>query len=287
MNRRSFLRYSAAGFSALPMWKTLAQDGDKTDKDICARKFEIAVSLGLKDRPINEVMAHMGLSFLGTEYLAHALEVPGPEKLVVNMRGLDCVSFYENAFVLARCVKKNAMTFDDYQKELTLVRYRGGIIDGYPSRLHYTSDYFHDGQKKGLWSNVTKELGGIPYVKTINFMSTHPESYRQLNENPKLVEVIREQEREITAREHFFLPKDKVEDAEKLFRSGDILGITTDIEGLDTSHTGLALWQNDKLHFLHAPLAGKKVEISEYPLAAYLERNKRQTGLIVVRANEP
>ena len=287
MNRRVFLRYSAAGLGVMPMWKTLALDPDETDSEICARKFELAVSLALRGRPISEAIARMGLSFLGTEYLAHALEVPGPERLVVNMRGLDCVSFYENAFVLARCVKKDAMTFDDYQKELTLVRYRGGVINGYPSRLHYTSDYFYDGQKKGLWENVTKEFGGVPYVKTINFMSTHPESYRQLKEDPDLVKVIREQEEEISAREHHFLPKEKVEAAEKHFRSGDILGITTDIGGLDTSHTGIALWHNERLHLLHAPLAGKKVEISEFPLAAYLERNKRQTGLIIVRANEP
>ncbi|HEX9614047.1 MAG TPA: N-acetylmuramoyl-L-alanine amidase-like domain-containing protein, partial [Bacteroidota bacterium] len=224
MNRRLFLRYSAAGFSAIPVWKTLALDQDEIDSEICARKFELAVSLSLRDRPINEAIARMGLSFLGTEYLAHALEVPGPERLVVNMRGLDCVSFYENAFVLARCVKKNATTFDDYQKELTLVRYRGGVIDGYPSRLHYTSDYFYDGQKKGLWENRTKKFGGVPYVKAINFMSTHPESYRQLKENPELVEVIREQEKEISAREHYFLPKEKVKAAEEYFHSGDILG---------------------------------------------------------------
>lgn len=288
MDRRLFLQYSAAGFTVFPLWGSgILGQGELKDTEICSNKFELAVSLGLRNRPINEVIIQMGISFLGTEYVAHALEVPGPERLVVNMRGLDCVSFYENALVLARCIKKNTMTFDSYRSELTFVRYRGGVINGYTSRLHYTSDYFFDGHKKGIWTNVTKDLGGIPYEKTLHFMSTHPESYRQLKENPEFVEIIRAQEQEITARDHFYIPKEKVRNVEESILSGDILGITTDIEGLDTSHTGIAVRQNGQLHLMHAPLAGKKVEITALTLAKYLERNKRQTGLLIVRANEP
>ncbi|MBI4418966.1 MAG: DUF1460 domain-containing protein [Ignavibacteriales bacterium] len=229
----------------------------------------------------------MGVSFLGTEYVARTLEVPGPERLIVNMRGLDCVSFYENALVLARCIKKGTMTFVNYRDELKFIRYRGGVIDGYSSRLHYTSDYFYDNEKKGVWSDITRSLGGIPYRKTIKYMSTHRDQYRQLRENPANLEAIRKIEEEITRREKYFIPKDNVAEIESGMVGGDIVGITTDIEGLDVLHTGILVRQGARLHLLHAPAGGKKVEVSEKDFPEYLTRNKRYTGVMIVRPGEP
>jgi len=289
MKRRDFVYHlMIAGLAVEPLKGVLAaaMQNDE-DVEICKSKFSLAVSLSLQKRPINEVIIQMGISFLGSGYKASVLEVPGPERLVVNMRGLDCVSFYENALVLARCIKKDEMTFDRYGEELIFIRYRSGVIDGYPSRLHYTSDYFHDNGKKGVWTDVTKQVGGVQYVKTINFMSTHPQEYRQLRENPKFLDQIRRQEEEITKRDKYFLPKNRINQVADKIQSGDILGITTDIPGLDVSHTGIAVRHRGSLHLLHAPTVGKKVEISEQTLADYLARNKRHTGLMIVRPEEP
>ncbi|MEX1138130.1 MAG: N-acetylmuramoyl-L-alanine amidase-like domain-containing protein [Bacteroidota bacterium] len=289
MKRRDFVHHLVvSGLAMDPLQAMLAAAWQNSeDVEICRHKFSLAVSLSLQSRPINEVIIQMGISFLETDYAAFALELPGPERLVVNMRGLDCVSFYENALVLARCVKKDAMTFDQYRKELTFIRYRGGVIDGYPSRLHYTSDYFFDNERKGVWKDVTKESGGVRFVKTINFMSTHPEQYRQLRENPKFLDQIRQKEAEISRREKYFLPKEKISQSVDKILSGDILGITTDIAGLDVSHTGIAVRQNGTLHLLHAPAVGKKVQVSESTLSDYLAQNKRHTGLMIVRPAEP
>lgn len=257
------------------------------DERLCRRKFEIAVSKQWIARPINEVIAEVGKTFLGTEYVANALEMPGEERLVVNMRGLDCVSFYENALVIARCIKKNKMTFEDYKKELQFIRYRGGIIDGYPSRLHYTSDYIYDNDRKGVWKNVTKDLGGISFVKTLNFMSTHPDKYRQIRESEKVKAMILAMEQEISKRTMFYIPKNRVAAISGKLREGDIIGTTTDIEGIDTSHTGILIREDGKLHFMHAPLSGKKVQISDLEFHDYLASNKRQTGIMVARPLEP
>jgi hypothetical protein len=284
MNRRDFLLQLSGTIPAVSAFRGFSWDDDEA---LCKKKFNFAVSLSLRGKPINEVIVAMGKTFLGTDYLAHALEVPGEERLVVNMTGLDCVSFYENALVLARCVKMDRTTFEDYKQQLQLIRYRGGLIDGYLSRLHYTTDYFFDNVKKGVWKDMTGEIGGEPYVKTINFMSTHTESYRQLRENPSLVERIKKMETEVSARKKFYIPKDRVRDIQDKIHSGDILGVTTDIDGLDTSHTGIAVRENDELRLMHAPIAGSKVQITEKTLADYLAGNKRQTGIIVARALEP
>ncbi len=257
------------------------------DEVICKQKFDLALKASLGKKPIGDVVVEIGKTFVGTEYVAHTLELPGEERLVVNMRGLDCVSFYENSLVLARCVRKNKQSFEEYKAELQFIRYRGGRIDGYPSRLHYTSDYMYDNENKGVWKNMSKDLGGVRFKKEVNFMSTHPDSYRQLKENPEFLKEIEKQERAINARGMFHIPKDLVAQISDKLANGDILGVTTDIEGLDTSHTGIVMRQNERAYLLHAPLAGKKVTISEKPLEDYLAGNKRQVGIMVVRPLEP
>ncbi len=292
MNRRTFVQSFALMAGASPFllkngFPNPLQIPPDSDETICQNKFHIAVSKGWQKLPIGEVIVRIGETFLGTPYVANVLEAPGPEHLVVNMRGLDCVTFYENSLVLARCLKKNKTTFEDYKRELELIRYRGGKMDGYTSRLHYTSDYFHDDERRGIFKLVAKELGGIPYVKTLNFMSTHPEHYRQIRESEEVLKKIKEFEQEISARKPYYIPKERVAEISDKLQDGDILGITTDVEGIDTSHTGICIRKNGELHFMHAPLAGKSVQISEKVLSGYLAANKRQTGIMVARPLEP
>jgi len=291
MKRRSFLKIISLAAGMPMLWKGSALEGllsaQGDDADLCLKKFTLAISLKLREKSIGEVIVAIGRSFLGTGYVANTLEVPGEEHLVVNLRGLDCVSFCENSLVFARCIKKNRMTFDDYKAELQFTRYRGGIINHYPSRLHYFSDYIYDNVKKGVAKDVTREIGGVPYKKTINFMSTHPESYRQLAEHPEFVEIIRQQEAEISARSMVHIPKGDVERISGKILDGDILAVTTNIPGLDISHTGLAVWQRGKLHLMHAPNVGSNVLITEKTLADYLAGNEKQAGIMVARAVEP
>ncbi|MBN1396700.1 MAG: DUF1460 domain-containing protein [Bacteroidetes bacterium] len=291
MNRRNFLKY----FSAIYFLPSL-YTGDKTDTAeilydidelICKKIFDNARSTCLADKPINEIIVEIAGSFIGTDYSAGTLEVPGDERLVVNLQAFDCVTFYENSLVLARCIKKNKMTFEDFKKELQFVRYRGGIIDRYPSRLHYTSDYFHDNEKKGVLKNISKEIGGVRFKKKINFISGHAESYIKLKENPEFINVIAGQEKEISRRTMYCIPKSKIKKFSSRIKNGDIIGITTNIKGLDCTHTGIAVFQNNKLHMMHAPIPGSKVQITDVPLWEYLSRIKKDTGIIVARAMEP
>lgn len=299
MNRRQFINRTA--FSALssliplaglkshpPTMLSLFED---TDDAICKAKFDLALSAGLADKPINEVIVAIGKSFIGTGYVGHVLEEPGEEHLVVNMRALDCVSFYENSLVLARCIKMKKTTFDDYKAQLQLIRYRGGIINGYPSRLHYTTDYWFDNEKKGVLKVVTRDIFGEknvqPIPKPINFMSTHRDVYKQLADE-KFLEIIKKQEADINGREMFFLPKGNLHMFADKIVTGSLIGITTNMQGMDISHTGIAVRMEDgALHFMHAPDVGSKVQITEASLHDYLAAHAKQTGIIVAQALEP
>ena len=264
--------------------KLTAQIYSEEDVKICNSKFKFSVSEDLKDKPISEVVVEIGKSFIGTEYLARGLETDGDEQLVINLSGLDCTTFLENSLALARCIKKNDTTFDDYLKELQYIRYRNGVIDGYPSRLHYFSDLITNNISKGIVADETKAIGGIPVQFKLNFMSTHPDSYQQLKENPDLIPTIQIQEEEISRRTYYYIPKPEFESKEKYVSEGDIIAITTTVEGLDIGHVGVAVKMGDgRIHLLHSPNVNTKVQITKEPLADYLMKYKRHSGVIVLK----
>jgi len=264
-----------------------AQIFEPEDLEICNKKLEFAVQEGMQNLPIGDIIAEVGKTFLGLNYAAHTLELEGDEQLVINLTGLDCTTFLENALTFARCIKAGKTSFEDYQDQLTLIRYRSGKIDKYPSRLHYFSDWIYDNVKKGIVVDVTKEIGGEPIKFAVDIMSTHPDSYKQLKENNSFIPAISKYEDDINSREYFFIPKERVIQLENGINNGDLIAITTNLKGLDVGHVGIAVkMDSGRIHFMHAPLVGAKVQISKEPIGEYLEKIKKHTGIIVLRAVE-
>lgn len=237
-----------------------------------------------KDKSVAELVVSAGMLFLETPYLAHTLETE-PEQLVVNLRELDCTTFAENCLAIARIIKSDNLTFEEFAKELTTIRYHNGKIDGYPSRLHYFSDWIFDNDKKRLVRDVSKEIGNISYPNSLNFMSTHPDSYQQLKNNTSFVAQLAQQEKEISARQMFYIPKEKLGEFESKLKDGDIVGITTSVAGLDITHVGIVVIKNKKVHLMHASSKAEKVIISENTLHEYLLGRKSATGIMVARPN--
>jgi hypothetical protein len=261
------------------------QNADR-DREIFRSKMSLAVEQQLQGKPIGDIIMSLGLSFLGTPYVAHTLEEPGEEHLVVNLRGLDCTTFMENSLVLARCVRKGTTSFDDFRRELTFVRYRDGKIAGYPSRLHYFTDWVHNNVRKGVLKDMTVELGGVAATTPVDFMSTHPESYVQLS-NPETVRAIRSIEESMKKQGYAVVPKERVKSILGLLRNGDIVGTATTIAGMDVSHTGIAVQSKSTVQFLHAPLSGGSVCLAEGSLGEYLAAHKSMTGIVVARPLQP
>ncbi len=284
MNRRSFLTVTATTIAGGTIFPGIARSYlvDK-HREICERTFSVAADMNLARRPIGEVVVGIGKLFKGAPYEAHTLEKPDVEQLVINLEVFDCVTLVENALALARCLKKGMTTFKAYTDELQMIRYRGGVLDGYPSRLHYFSDWIHDNEQKGYVKDVSREIGGAePFRKEINFMSENRDRYRQLS-NEDYFRVIEEQEEVINNREYYFIPKGNFHMYEENMQEGDILGFTTNIRGLDIQHTALAIKVDDKFHALHAPEVGRAVEITGKNLMEYMTMNRRMTGMMVAR----
>jgi hypothetical protein len=264
------------------------------DWRIFEAKVRWAVAQGLDTVSLPQAVAAIGRSFVGTAYVPQTLEADGPEGLVINFRGLDCVTFVENAYSLARFLKlggANALATRPvaeaaYARLLAELRYRGGVLDGYPSRLHYFSDWIADNTRRGLIVDITAQLGGVRDDEPINFMSTHPDAYRQLGD-PANLAAVRATEVELNARGRMFVPEARIADVAAGIQDGDIIAATSTVAGLDVAHTGLALWVDGTLHLLHAPLVGDSVEISIVSLAERIVSISGQDGIIVARPVEP
>lgn len=235
---------------------------------------------------MGEAMIATGRCFLGTPYEARTLELPGPENLVVNFRGLDCTTFVENVLAFGRMKFEGREDWESYLHNLEQIRYRDGTLQGYASRLHYFSDWIRDNQKKGLVKDITPEIGGVSTLKEINFMGMHPELYPALGRGDHL-DRIRNIEASLSSEALFILPAEEVAGKEGALQDGDIIALATNIQGLDVTHTGIAITGSDgRVHLLHASTQGA-VMISKEPISEYLKKIKGNTGIIVVRPLEP
>ncbi len=265
-----------------------AQSFTQKDVEVCKNKFKLAVDKNLSCEPINKIIVEVGKSFLGDPYKAHTIEQNGEEQLVINLREFDCTTFLENVLALSRCIKNEKTTFEDFENELKNIRYRNGKIDKYPSRLHYFSDWIFNNEQKGIVKDITKELGGEKIQFSLNFMSTHPELYSKLKENPDIIPIIKKQEEEINKRTYYYIPKEKVKEIENKIEPGDLIAFTTNVKGLDIGHVGIAVKSGDnRIHILHAPIPNTDVQITELPLSEYVNKVKHDTGIIVLKAEDP
>jgi hypothetical protein len=236
-----------------------------------------------KDLPLSGLIVSAGQQWMGTPYVAHTLERPDGEKLVINLREQDCTTFLENTLATAASMKSKSPSFETYTDLLQQIRYRNGLIQGYPSRLHYFSEWLYENEKNGFLQVVTRQLGGKPYMKPLNFMSSHRTAYAALKDE-KNYQQIGKIEEVLNTRQYYYIPKAEVKNIEGKLQDGDIIAITTSIQGLDVVHVGFAKRHNNRIHLLHASLDEKKVVISSKPLAEYLIGNKNQSGIMVARA---
>lgn len=237
--------------------------------------------------PSSDIL-HFARLFLNRPYVAHTLEVNNTEQLVVNTRQLDCTTLIENVLALAICHRQQTLSYADFCRQLQTLRYRNGIIDGYPSRLHYFTDWILDNTGKGIVAEVQDTCPPFTATQTIkvNYMSRHPKAYKALAAHPDLVADIVRQEQRLCGMQFRYIPKSAIKDTpllRSIIHDGDILAITCSKPGLDIAHLGFAVWRNDGLHLLNASQIHKKVVEEPMTLDKYLAKHPSHTGIRVIR----
>ena len=247
-------------------------------------RIEQLLKQAQREKPEN-VMMYFGKQFLGVPYVGHTLEEGDKEHLIINTRGLDCTTFVENVLALYLCYHAKASNFQAFCDQLRTIRYRGGKLTDYTSRLHYFTWWGEDNEAKGIVKKV--DTGKFPFTATqklnINYMSTHPTLYKHLKANPQFVKVIAAQEKASNGKTYRYIPKSLLNRTESELQSvhtGDIVSLITKKEGLDTSHVGIAVWQQGKLHLMHASSLNKKVVLDP---TTFYDYGQKQTSMLGIR----
>ncbi len=232
----------------------------------------------------NALVEFYARRLLGTPYVAHTLE-GDEEMLTINIHELDCLTFIETLYALTRVTLDRRYSWRDYAANIENIRYRGGKMGDYSTRIHYISEWIIDNHVRGNLVEVTPDLPHVAYmVKNIDYMTHHTANYRQLKDDSAMVEKIRSHE----LRNHRFpyLKRSWLNDkgVKAALRSGDFVTLVTNIEGLDVSHNGIIIVdEKGDPYLLDASMSGGKVMLENKPLFKFLERSKTNIGIRVFR----
>lgn len=226
------------------------------------------------------MVAEFGRRLLGTPYVAGTLE-GSPEMLTINTEQMDCTTFVETVLALAMTTGSHRSSWHDFVYNLEKLRYRSGELNGYPSRLHYISDWIVDNSHRGLLREVTDRVGRASYeVKTLDFMSSHRGAYPALSDSANFTGI---KNVEVGYRSHRFPIIKPIDLKRAQLKEGDVVAITTGVKGLDVSHMAIVVMVDGKPHLMHASSKAGKVIVDPLSIEEYLRRNKTATGIRVIR----
>ena len=200
-------------------------------------------------------------SFLETPYAESTLGGGSgqTEQLTVDLSGLDCFTYID--YVESLRLSEN---FEEFKEKLAKIRYKDGAVL-WEKRKHFFSDWV-SGEDKNA-HDVTGEVGGDIAATATKKLNRKTDGSLWL---PGLA---------VVKRDISYIPSQKITpQILREIRTGDYLGVYSDKDGLDVSHTGIAVRKNDEVYLRHASLVHKKV--LDEKLASYM---KNKPGLLVYR----
>lgn len=254
------------------------------------REDSIKVMELLKGAPATgNLMVHFARQLIGIPYVGHTLEPFDKERLIINLRELDCTTMVENALALSLCVRDSVCSFEAFCHILQKIRYEQGDEPAYTKRLHYFTSWIEDNTSMGFCKEVQGPNPPFTAWQTVeaSYMTQHPDRYRMLKVNPGDIPAIRKMEQRIEGRRYRYIPKEQLTNTSLLrqtIHDGDIIAIITNIAGLDTQHIGIAVWHDDGLHLLNASSIHHKVVEEPMTLQQYLFQHKTMPGIRIIRS---
>ena len=270
-----------------------AQTQDEINQAIFDRVYQAVAPKA--DLPMPELVTEIALQFLGTDYVASTLEQT-PEQLHVYLDKTDCILFVEmcSCFALtvkglriyqnkplcdelimdSPCVVKDKPSYELLCDNIRNMRYRGGVVDGYSSRIHYTSEWILQNYYNCLLYEYSRYGRlGEPYFQKFYFMSSHPQLYKQLSDTAQLMKIQQvESHLNVDLQPYFFISQERLRKPEVIsqIHSGDIVCfVSKPGNGIDIAHVAIAYESEGEMHFIHASYGAKKVIVEAKTLADY------------------
>ena len=201
--------------------------------------------------------------FLGTPYEGSTLvgDAETPEQLTVHLAGLDCFTYID--YVEAA---RHSDSYDAFLDILQTTRYKQGVI-AFQNRNHFFSDWVEHNSDQV--ADVTREIAGDVAVSV-------EKQLNQKKDGSVFLEGI-----PIVARTITYIPSTAITDEIiQNLRTGDYIGIYTDIDGLDVTHTGIFIRNESGTYLRHASSREEVQQVIDDDFLTYL---KNKPGIVVYR----
>jgi hypothetical protein len=178
---------------------------------------------------------YLSKQFLGTPYQESTLigDMNTPEVFVINLEAVNCFTFLDYIESMRR-----SFSFDEFRENLRKVRYRGGEIN-FKNRNHFFTDWCEF--NSDLIEDVTGMIGGNKTIEVRKMLNVK-------DDRTYFLPGIQPKERIIQ-----YIPVNAIDDLiiSKL-RTGDYIGIYSEKQGLDVSHVGIFIKEENKTYLRHA-----------------------------------
>ncbi len=201
--------------------------------------------------------------FLDVPYLGHTLigSNERQEVLTINLSGMDCFTYIDYVEAI-----RNASDYGSFSDNVQKIRYKDGIVD-YRARNHFFSDW--PMSNSGNVKDVTMEIGGDDSITVEKFLNRKNDGSLYLPGIPVV-------KRNIT-----YIPAGKISpEIISKINTGDYIGIYSGLDGLDVSHTGIAVKKSGKAYLRHASSKKANKKVLDEDLVLYI---KNKPGLVIYR----
>jgi hypothetical protein len=183
---------------------------------------------------------------------------------VVDLGGMDCFTFLDYVEAI-----RMSSSLHDFAVVLQRVRYHGGVVT-YRTRNHFFTGWVV--YNTGFVTDITAQIGhgrAVGVQKELNRRA----------DGSLWLEGIEPRLRTIT-----FIPSAALDETVTSgLRTGDYAGMYSEKEGLDVSHVGIIIRQQDMLFLRHASSAPDAKAVIDQDFLTYM---KSRPGLIVLRPLE-
>lgn len=191
------------------------------------------------------------------------------EFLRSSLTYLDCMTYVEH--VLAMAASQKASYSEFLQRLIDVMFDAGGKQLMNHHRNHFTSHWGVVNERKGYLIDIARHhLKAVSRGLYLNRVGSNRTYYIEdrfmIAVEPSLM---------------WYFPVTAVLDGSAGLQSGDIVAMVTDKEGLDVTHMGFYIEQNDKRLLRHASL--KVNRVTDQDLAEYLRDGKHIKGLMAFR----
>lgn len=204
--------------------------------------------------------------FLNNPYEGNTLSSPDDnfEVLVIKFDGVDCYTYIDYVQALIASNTKN-----NFIKNLIKIRYVNSQVT-YLKRRHFFSDWYATSNPNAI--DVTDKIS-----------SSYEIAYKKLNLKENGEEYI--PNLGIINREIKYIPSDKVDiNVINNMKTGDYIGIYSNLKGLDVSHTGILIKTlTGEAIYRNASSLSKNNKVVDSPLLEYI---KNKPGIVVIRSLE-